>query len=221
MEYSEEDFLPLSSLMHFAYCPRRWALIHIERQWSENLQTAQGRLMHETAHGGGSEKRGDLLITRAVPVFSRTLGLRGECDVVEWRASSHGVPLSGRDGSWMPCPVEYKRGKPAVNNNADALQLCAQALCLEEMVACSIDVSYLFYGEVRRRVEVALTDELRAQTRKLADEMHQHFARHHTPMVKSRKRCKSCSLSDICLPQLVATPSVSEYLQRMIGVDVL
>lgn len=219
MEYSEEDFLPLSSIMHFAFCQRRWALIHIERQWAENMQTALGRVMHANAHGGTAEKRGDLWITRSLPVFSRALGLRGECDVVEWRASDFGVSVAGRKGLWLPTPVEYKRGSPGEHSEPDAVQLCAQAICLEEMLVCRIDEAFLYYGEPHRRFPVALGSDLRERVSDIALQMHQCYARQHTPRVKPQKRCRSCSLADICLPRMPAPHSVSAYIQQRLGGD--
>ena len=212
--YQEEDFLPLSGLQHFAFCRRQWALIHIERQWTENLRTVEGHLFHERAHDAARrERRGDTLILRGLPIFSRTLGLSGQCDVVEFLQSPDGVPLRGEEGRWLPCPVEYKRGKPKAHQ-ADELQLCAQAMCLEEMLCCSIPEGALFYGEPRRRTVVFFTPELRETVRRDSDEMHQLYHRGHTPKAKPSKSCSACSLKELCLPQLVRRESVQTYLRR-------
>ena len=137
--YEPDDCLMISGLQHFRFCRRQWALIHIEQQWAENLRTVEGELMHERAHDEGlRESRGDTIITRSLRVYSLTLGLSGQCDVVEFRRSAQGVPLAGHDGLWLPYPVEYKRGKPK-DDGCDELQLCAQAMCLEEMLCCTID----------------------------------------------------------------------------------
>ena len=137
--YEPDDCLMISGLQHFRFCRRQWALIHIEQQWAENLRTVEGELMHERAHDEGlRESRGDTIITRSLRVYSLTLGLSGQCDVVEFRRSTQGVPLAGHDGLWLPYPVEYKRGKPK-DDGCDELQLCAQAMCLEEMLCCTID----------------------------------------------------------------------------------
>lgn len=134
----QEEYLQLSGLQHFAFCPRQWALIHIEKQWNENLRTVEGELFHKRAHDEQErERRGDLLILRGLPIVSHTLKLSGQCDVVEFHASGEGISLRGEDGLWDPFPVEYKKGAPK-ENSADELQLCAQAVCLEEMLCCSI-----------------------------------------------------------------------------------
>ena len=212
MIYAEEDFLQLSGLQHFRFCRRQWALIHIENQWHENYFTVDGSLMHENAHDGEKrESRGDLLILRGLPVFSRTLGISGQCDVVEFRRDPDGVPLRGRDGLWKPFPVEYKRGKPK-EHSADELQLCAQAMCLEEMLCCDIPQGALFYGEPRRRTVVDFTPELRKDVRDCLAEMHQLYERGYTPKVKPGSMCRACSLKDLCLPSLTRRRSVAEYL---------
>lgn len=214
MEYDEEDFLNLAGLQHFAFCRRQWALIHIERQWSENLRTAEGQILHEKAHDPFSEeKRGDLLISRGMAVFSRTLGVNGVCDVVEFRASPKGVALTGRDGKWLPVPVEYKRGAPK-EGDADSLQLCCQAMCLEEMLLCGrIPKAYLYYGETARRTAVPLDDALREKVKSLLTEMHELYARRYTPRVKPTKSCNACSLKNLCLPKLYRAGSASEYVR--------
>jgi CRISPR-associated exonuclease Cas4 len=203
MEYAEEDYLLISGIQHFSYCRRRWAIIHVEKQWVENYSTADGRAMHENAHDPyKKEKRGDLIISRAMPVYSRSLGISGECDVVEFRADENGVPLTGRDGKWSPVPVEYKRGK-GLSFDSDALQLCAQAMCLEEMLVCApITTAYLFYGEPHKRREVELTAELRDKVISMTKEMHGYYKRGYTPNVRQSKNCRNCSIADICLPQI-------------------
>lgn len=216
MEYKEDDFLKLSGLQHFKFCRRRWALIHIEHQWAENLRTAEGRLMHENAHDKGfSETRGDVVITRAMNVFSRTLGVSGECDVLEFHRAADGIPLDGREGLWQPFLVEYKRGKPHPQSG-DELQLCAQAMCLEEMLCCPIPRGALYYGEIRRRQQVDFTEELRASVRDSLAEMHDLFRRGYTPKVKPTNSCNACSLKELCLPKLMRSTSVSGYLRQQL-----
>lgn len=214
MIYPEEDFLQLSGLQHFRFCRRQWALIHIEQQWAENFRTADGEIFHENAHNGEmTESRGDLLITRDMRIFSATLGISGTCDVLEFHRGEHGIPLRNREGLWQPFPVEYKRGKPKTHN-ADELQLCAQALCLEEMLCCEIPKGALYYGEPRRRTDVVFTPELRQEVRSLLEEMHALYARGHTPKVKAGKNCNACSLKELCLPKLMKSRSVTAYLRR-------
>ncbi|MFV0413791.1 MAG: CRISPR-associated protein Cas4 [Oscillospiraceae bacterium] len=194
MEYSEEDFLLLSGLQHFQFCRRQWALIHVENQWAENYRTVDGALLHQNAHDKAfSETRKDVVTTRGMNVFSRTLGVSGECDVLEFHRRENGIPLKGRGGLWQPFPVEYKRGGPKPHNG-DELQLCGQAMCLEEMLCCPISEGALYYGEVRRRQPVLFTEELRAGVRGALAEMRGLLQRGHTPRVKPTKACNACSL---------------------------
>ncbi len=212
MKYSEEDYLPLSGIQHFAFCRRQWALIHIENQWAENERTVDGTIMHEKAHSGDVESRGDAVIMRALRVFSATLGVSGECDVVEFNRNADGISLNGHDGLWQPYPVEYKRGKPK-EHNADEMQLCAQAMCLEEMLCCTIPCGALFYGDPRRRTEVEFTPELRRAVKDSLNEMHDYYKRGYTPKAKPRKGCSTCSLKEICLPKMVQRKSVAAYVE--------
>ena len=159
--------------------------------------------MHENAHNGTlTEKRGPLLITRGMEVFSSSLGISGKCDVLEFHACDDGVSLNGWEGRWQPFPVEYKRGEPK-KNNCDAAQLCAQAMCLEEMLCCDIPCGALFYGEIRRRSPVVFTAELRDEVRQALAEMHELYQRGYTPKVRPTKACRNCSLKDFCLPALM------------------
>lgn len=211
---AEEDFLPLSGLQHFAFCRRQWALIHIEQQWKENLRTVEGDLFHHRAHNEQiRERRGDVLILRGLPVSSAALGISGKCDVVEFHADPGGVPLRGEEGLWRPFPIEYKRGAPKPHP-ADQLQLCAQAMCLEEMLCCAIPEGALFYGETRRRMPVSFAPELRQQVCAMVWEMHQFRRRGHTPKVKPSKACNACSLKELCLPALMKQNDVDAYLHR-------
>lgn len=212
MKYSEEDYLQLSGIQHFAFCRRQWALIHIENQWVENERTVDGIIMHEKAHSGDVESRGDAVIMRALRVFSATLGVSGECDVVEFNRNADGISLNGHDGLWQPYPVEYKRGKPK-EHNADEMQLCAQAMCLEEMLCCTIPCGALFYGEPRRRTEVEFTPELRRAVEDSLNEMHDYYKRGYTPKAKPRKGCTACSLREICLPKMAQRKSVAAYVE--------
>lgn len=140
----------LSGIQHFRFCRRQWALIHIENQWAENSRTVGGEIMHERAHDSElRERRGDLLITRNMPVASPTLGVSGACDVVEFRRSDHGCTIAGESGSFQPYPVEYKHGAPRADT-ANELQLCGQAMCLEEMLCCDIPCGALYFGETRQ-----------------------------------------------------------------------
>lgn len=214
--YSEEDYLMLSGIQHFAFCRRQWAIIHIEQQWAENYRTTAGELMHKKAHDEGSfEKRGNLLIVRGLRISSHELGVSGQCDVVEFHQDERGVELFGYDGKWHPVPVEYKRGTPK-ENIADELQLCAQAICLEEMFQVSILNGYLYYGENRRRSYIEFTDSLREEVKKMTKEMHELLRRGYTPNVKPTKHCKACSLENLCVPKLQKVMKVREYIEQNI-----
>ena len=212
--YEENEFLQLSGIQHFAFCRRQWALAYIEMQWQENVRTVEGRLLHEKAHDTTSrEKRGDLLISRGMPIHSRTLGISGECDVVEFHREEDGITLQGYEGTYKVVPVEYKKGKPK-QGNADILQLTAQAMCLEEMLCCDIPFGYLYYGEIRRREKIEFSKEIRKEVCEMFREMHGYFSRQYTPKVRWSKSCNACSLKDICLPVLGKNKSVKNYLDE-------
>lgn len=214
MIYNEDDYLLLSGLQHFAFCRRQWALIHIENQWADNFRTTDGELMHSNAHDAAfSESRGDTLIQRAVKIHSPTLGVSGECDVLEFHRVPDGITLPDREGLWQPYPVEYKRGKPGTTEG-DALQLCGQALCLEEMLCCAIPCGALYYGESRHREEITFTEELKDYARALLKEMHELYSRGYTPKVKPHKGCNACSLKELCLPKMLRAKSVSHYIEE-------
>lgn len=182
----EEDIaLPISGLQHLAFCPRQWALIHLEQAWAENRLTAEGRLLHERADLPGQSRRGALRTVHGMMLESRQLGLSGRADIVEFRPA--------------PFPVEYKRGKRKPND-CDLVQLCAQALCLEEMLRTRVPEGAIFYGEPRRRIDVVFTPELRERTVGLAAEMHRLYTDRITPEAIPAPHCTSCSLLNICLP---------------------
>ncbi len=216
-EYTPDELLPLSGIQHFLFCRRQWALIHVERQWRENALTAEGRIMHKRADDPFfTETRNGVITARSVPVASYRLGLVGVCDVVEFSESPEGVRLPDRDGLYLPAPVEYKRGRPK-REPSDEAQLCAQAVCLEEMLSMDIPVGYLYYGETRHRTPVELTAELRGLVREMAEEMHNYFHKGYTPRVKPFKGCRSCSLADVCLPVLQdKVVAASKYIREQI-----
>ncbi|UTR17005.1 CRISPR-associated protein Cas4 [Salipaludibacillus sp. LMS25] len=214
MASNEEDhYLMLSGLQHFQFCKRQWALIHIEQQWEENVRTIEGQHLHRKADQPFiKEKRGSKLTVRAMPIQSRQLQISGICDVVEFVEHPDGVSLSGVTGTYQVYPVEYKRGKPK-KGDEDVVQLVAQAICLEEMLVCRIDKGYLFYNEIKHRVEVPITDDLRENVIKMAKEMHHYYRNRHTPKVKTGPFCKNCSLQHVCLPQLMTKRSVKSYIE--------
>jgi CRISPR-associated exonuclease Cas4 len=200
----EDDFIPLSALNQYAYCPRRCALIHIEQIWNENLFTAEGRIMHEKVHQEHSESRGDVRIEYGVPLRSLRLGLIGKADVVEFRRLT--------ENTWQPFPVEYKRGKPKPDD-CDKVQLCAQAMCLEEMLSVEIQRGALFYGKTRRRQDVVFDNALRNKTEETAGKARALIESGRTPQPVFSKRCKSCSLVGECLPKTIEKrKSAKRYL---------
>lgn len=215
--YKEEDFLQLSGIQHFAFCRRQWALAYIELQWQENVRTVEGKLMHLKAHDASSvEKRGDCIISRAMLIKSRELGISGECDIVEFHRCEDGIALPGRDGLYQVTPIEYKRGAPKTTD-VDMLQLTAQVLCLEEMLCCSIPYGYLYYGETKRRKKIEITEELRQKTKDMFQEMHGYYNRRYTPRVKWSKSCNACSLRDICIPVLGKKRSAKSYIEKILA----
>ena len=196
----------ISALQHGLFCRRQCALIHLEGVWSENYLTATGRTMHERVHQAGAETRRDVHVATSLRLVSHWLGVTGEADVVEFHRaeSSHdtagrkvAAPLPKRTGWWRPYPVEYKRGKPKAHR-ADEVQLCAQAMCLEEMLGVVIPEGALFYGEPRRRTVIAFGDELRELTESVARDVHALFSSGMTPPAVRTQACEACSLKELC-----------------------
>ncbi|NMI04647.1 CRISPR-associated protein Cas4 [Paenibacillus sp. SZ31] len=216
-DYNEEDYLLLSGIQHFNFCRRQWALIHIEQQWEDNVRTIEGDHLHRKADQPAlREKRGDKLVVRALPVQSRELGITGICDVVEFIRDPDGVPLAGEEGLYLPFPVEYKRGKPK-RNDSDHSQLVAQVMCLEEMLVCDIHKAYFYYDEIKHRVEVVITEADRVRVRASINEMRHYFERNHTPKAKAGPHCLSCSLNNICVPDILNKRSVSSYIESRLN----
>lgn len=199
MAGAADRLLPISALQHLLFCERQCALIHIEGEWAENRLTAEGERLHQIAHGGLAASQRGVRILRAVSLVSYELGLRGVADVVE----------RGPDGSWHP--VEYKRGRPK-RDDCDRVQLCAQAMCLEEMLGVSIAEGTLFYGKTRRRVTVELEDELRLTTRSATFRLHAIVAAQRTPLARLAPKCRRCSLKGICMPEILSTSVRQGYL---------
>lgn len=214
MAYKESEYLQISGLQHFSFCRRQWALIHIEEQWAENERTVDGHLFHERAHDSSfREKRGDTLIVRGISCSSETLGVSGQCDVLEFHKDPEGVPLRGCEGKWVPYPVEYKKGAEK-ENDADRLQLCCQAMCLEEMLCVDIPEGALYYGETKRRERVVFSKELREKVKSLLQEMRQYYMQGYTPKVKPSKSCNACSVKELCLPRLLKVQKASAYVKQ-------
>ena len=218
--YSDDDLLMLSGIQHIAFCERQWALIYIEQQWSENLLTIEGHYLHEKVDDPFfSETRKDIVYLRSLPVVSYRLGLYGKADLVELckvtGESENAIEFPGRVGKWKITPVEYKRGKPKTDT-CDEVQLCAQALCFEEMYNIKIIEGYIYYGQTRHRYPVEFNTELRNSVFCFAERMHELFRKGKTPVPVLQKGCKSCSIYDLCMPDsLCNAQSVNEYLKQL------
>lgn len=219
--YAEEDLLPLSGLQHLTFCERRWALIHLERQWEENLFTAEGELLHEKAHSAEIESRPEVLVRRTLALHSFRLGLSGQADVVEFlpcAAGESGVAMPRRKGLWRPYPIEYKRSRERAGS-AYRVQLCAQALCLEEMLATPVERGAVFDGRARRRVEVEFDTALRGEVEQASARMHAIQQSGNTPPPVYEKKCEGCSMKPVCLPEVAGPASAARYLRRAVAAN--
>jgi len=219
VEQDEDALLPISGLQHIVFCERQCALIHVEREWEENQPTAEGRTLHERVDEGYKEYRRGLKQFSGVSVRSSELGLFGRLDVLEVVKTSDApdnVGFLGLRGNWSLHPVEFKRGKPK-EHEADRVQVCAQALCLEEMTGTRIESASIFYGKIRRRSEVALTDELRARTATAVGRFREMVLNRELPLPVYRRHCRSCSLLAICQPQHTNGATVDAYKKELFG----
>lgn len=214
--YKEDDMLMLSGIQHFLFCPRQWALIHIDQQWDENRLTTEGHLLHSNVDNPSyRQKNGDTITLRSVSIASKRLGLYGVTDAIELLPTcdcENSIRHKLYPGIWTPYPIEYKRGKPK-QTEIDKVQLAAQAMCLEEMHDIIISEGAIFYGETRHREIVCIDSELRELTTKCAEEMHRIFTSGNIPKAHKSKQCKSCSLIDICMPEIEKCSNVTNYLK--------
>lgn len=217
MTYSDDDMLMLSGIQHFRFCPRQWALIHIEQQWDDNRLTAEGHILHKRVDDPFyRQKCGDYISLRSVSIASRQLGLYGITDVVELHPTddaANSIRHPKYPGLWQPYPVEYKHGRPK-RNEVDEVQLAAQAMCLEEQYGINIPYGAFFYAEIRQRVEVSINEQLRSIVIDCAEKMHEVFQAGQLPPITKGKYCDKCSLKDICLPQMAGCTKVSYYLDK-------
>lgn len=205
---AEDSLIPLSALQHYLFCPRQCALIHVEQLWAEDGATAEGRIMHDRVDNGAPDRRAGVRTVRGMAIRSLALGVAGKADAVEFH---------GKDADAVPYPVEYKRGRPKAHR-ADEVQLCAQAICLEEMFAASVPEGALFYGETRRRFVVDFDAELRSLTAGIAQSARVMIAAGQTPSPHYQPSCKHCSLQDLCVPRsLEKPPMVSNWLARQLN----
>jgi len=224
MMFSEDDLLPLSAIQHFIFCERQCALIHIEQQWEDNRFTVQGRLLHEQVDNQGRESRGDVRIVRGLGIRSLTLGLAGIADVVEFHrvrepehASDTLVKLPYAEGWWKPFPVEYKRGRPKPGP-CDEAQLCAQAICLEEMLDIHIAEGALFYHSIRRRKDVLFDDFLRSLCEEAAVKLRELLTSPLTPPAVNDERCEYCSMINLCSPRVASgKKSARRFLETQLA----
>lgn len=204
--YTDDDLLPLSALQHLLFCRRQCALIHVERLWVENRYTAEGRVLHERVDRAGERLEPGMRVVYGMELKSRALGLIGKADVVELHRAGDG---------WAPYPVEYKRGKIKKGNH-DRVQLCAQALCLEEHHGVTIPEGALFYGKTRRRETVSMDDALRQETINAACRLHELIASGETPSATYFKGCDTCSFIEICMPKVLPKKTVQGYLKEVV-----
>lgn len=211
INYPDDDLLALSGIQHFAFCPRQWALIHIEKLWAENVLTVEGQFLHEKADDPFfAETRQGVRTVRALPVVSYELGLQGVIDVME-------ISDTGPGQTPQMTIIEYKRGRPKPDER-DEVQICAQAMCVEEMLGVSLQYGFLFYGQTRRRVQVDYLPELRQKVKQYAAQMHETYSSGKTPSAVSSKKCRNCSMSDLCVPDLAAkTTQVRKYIAKNIA----
>lgn len=200
--YTEDDFIALSAIQHYIFCPRQCALIHIEDAWRENVLTAKGRRLHERVDSGDDERRFDVRFVRALRIHSYEYGLAGKADMVEFHENGDVIP------------IEYKRGKPK-QDASDTAQLAAQAMCLEEMMHTKIAYGYLYYGRLRRRIRVEIDDALRETTTTVIARIHEMVREKHTPQAKYMKKCKRCSLFDVCMPKAISSRKVNAYIKEL------
>ncbi|PKO21854.1 MAG: CRISPR-associated protein Cas4 [Chloroflexi bacterium HGW-Chloroflexi-1] len=209
----EEELIPLSYLSQYYYCPRRAALLLVDQQWADNQFTAEGTLIHERVHQEGHEKRGPSLSLRGLWLRSLHLGLAGKADCVEMQAATDGVTVPGYEEKWRLVPVEFKHGARRDKTEYE-VQLCAQAMCLEEMLGCRIAEGYLFYEADHRRQAVSLDDRLRKLVEEGASQLHAMLKAGQIPAPRRSSRCKGCSMVDICLPRM--RRSGKDYLSRLL-----
>ncbi len=209
--FADEDLLLISGLQHLMFCERQWALIHLEQEWAENVLTVEGKQLHEHVHEQGVGVRAGVRMVRGLRLRSLTLGLYGVADLVEFHPCEAGAPLPGLSGRWLPYPVEYKRGRKR-SDRADEVQLCAQALCLEEMLNISVMKGAVYYGQPRRRSEIDLCGELRREVGALCCRAREIYEIGRIPPPDRGRHCSSCSLENVCMPELAIRDESTGYI---------
>lgn len=215
--YAEDDMLMLSGIQHFKFCPRQWALIHLEQQWEDNRLTTEGSLMHRNVDDPFyRQKCGDNICLRSVHIASKELGLYGIADVIELHPTSNetnSIQHPKYPGLWTPYPIEYKHGKPK-RDETDEVQLTAQVMCLEEMYQIQLHKAYFFYGAIKHRQEIEITEHLRTIVREIAEKMHHIFNKELLPAINLQHHCQNCSLKNNCMPSSTKATKVATYLNK-------
>lgn len=219
MSYSDEDCIAISGLQHLAFCKRQWGLIHLDQEWAENFLTAEGRVMHERVDSGYQEFRRGVRQYSGLHIRNLELGLYGRMDVLEVEETdgpSIDIPWINLSGNWKLRPVEFKHGKPK-NHDADLIQLCAQALCIEEMTGIPITEGSIYYCEIRRRTEYSFSEDIRSRTIELTNEAHSLIKSGKLPTAEKNHNCKSCSLIEFCQPRVNQSARMEKYYQELFG----
>lgn len=217
MPYSDDDCIAISGLQHLAFCKRQWGLIHLNQEWAENYLTAQGKIMHERVDSGYQEFRRGVRQYSGLHIHNSELGLYGRMDVLEIEKTEGpnvDIPWIGLSGNWKLRPVEFKHGKPK-EHDADLVQLCAQALCLEEMTGLKVNEGSIYYCEIRRRTEYEFDEQIRSRTVNLAKEAHALIKSGKLPSVEDGHNCKACSLKDFCQPNACDNKKIDSYYQEL------
>jgi CRISPR-associated exonuclease Cas4 len=209
--FSEDDLLSISGLQHLMFCERQWALIHMEGEWNENVLTVEGKQLHEFVHSHASENRSGVRMARGLQIRSLELGLYGVADMVEFHPCGDGARITGHRGLWRPYPVEYKRGRKR-RDHANEMQLCAQAVCLEEMFGVKVPVGAIYYGQPKRRGEVEISDSLRTELASACSRMRALYDQEDNPRPTVGSHCKSCSLCDECMPNIISGDRSKSYV---------
>ncbi|MCL4510464.1 MAG: CRISPR-associated protein Cas4 [Bacteroidetes bacterium] len=220
--FTEDDFFQISALQHYVYCPRQCALIHVEDVWKENVFTVRGDILHEKVDTDTYESRGTIKTVRGLKIHSFRFGISGRCDVVEFHGKGKGRLLQGQaqvegdlyPGTFTIIPVEFKSGEPK-DDVSDKVQLCAQALCLEEMLNTSVRLGTFFYAKIRRRVQVEIDGELRRQTEEIIANVRELITSKRTPSAEYSAKCWNCSLEPVCMPKAMNDRKLKMYLKNL------
>ncbi len=205
MMFNEDDFIMISALQHYVYCPRQCGLIHVDDVWHENLYTVRGNILHEKVDTDTYETRGTKKTVRGLRIHSFRLGITGRCDVVEFKETKNGEVIM---------PVEFKSGEPK-NDISDKVQLCAQVFCLEEMLNTKITHGAFFYGKIRRRDVVEIDNELRLQTESIIASVREIVSKKILPAAEYTAKCRNCSLQDICQPKAMNKRKLQQYIKGL------